>query len=159
MNIISNSPTETQSIARKLAGYLKPGDVIALIGNLGSGKTVFVKGLARGLGCAKDVVVSPTFVILQRYKGKAVSLNHFDLYRLKDIEQLCKIGYEEYFYSDEVAVVEWADRIEEALPENYLRIELKALDQHRRLIKIIAKGKSREFHNILSKVAGKKPCG
>ena len=82
MQIITTSERQTQDIAAKLAKCLKPGDVLALIGNLGSGKTVFVKGMVSGLGISKSKVLSPTFVLMRQYKGK-MTVNHFDLYRLK----------------------------------------------------------------------------
>ena len=132
MNIISRSVKQTQEIAAGLAPQLKSGDVLALAGNLGSGKTAFVKGLAAGLGCAKNKVLSPTFVLMRQYKGKRVTLNHFDLYRLKNIHQLEQIGYEEYFYSDGITAVEWADKIEECLPREYLRVDFKILDENKR---------------------------
>ena len=138
MVLTSDSVSQTQTIAKRLAKSLKSGDVLALIGNLGSGKTVFVKGLAEGLGCRKKDVISPTFVLLRQYKGK-VDINHFDLYRLKNMRQLIDIGYEEYFYSDGVAVIEWADRIESALPEEHIRIEFTIKGDNKRLIKIIYK--------------------
>lgn len=140
MFLISNSVSQTQTIAKRLAKLLKPGDVFALIGNLGSGKTVFVKGLAEGLGCRKKDVISPTFVLLRQYKGQ-MALNHFDLYRLKNMRQLIDIGYEEYFYSDGVAVIEWADRIESALPKEHIRIEFTIRNDNKRLIKITSKSK------------------
>ncbi len=135
MEIISISPKQTQSIAFELAKRLKSGDVVALIGNLGSGKTVFVKGLASGLGCKKNAVLSPTFMLMHQYQGKYV-LNHFDLYRLKNIRPLEEIGYEEYFYGDGVTVIEWADRAKKALPKKYIKVNFKVLDEKRRLIKI-----------------------
>lgn len=139
MKLISNSVKQTQAIAEKLAKYLKPGDSLALVGNLGAGKTVFVKGLALGLGGREGEVVSPTFVLLRQYRAKT-ALNHFDLYRLKDIRELERIGYEEYFDADAVTAIEWADRIEGALPREYLRIELSILGENRRRIRFIAKG-------------------
>ncbi len=140
MNIISTSVRQTREIARKLARSFKPKDVVALIGTLGSGKTVFVKGLAMGLGCNSRDVSSPTFVLMRQYQGKFV-LNHFDLYRLaslksKALRQLEQIGYEEYFYGDGITVIEWADRIPGALPKEYLRIEFKILGENKRLLKI-----------------------
>ncbi len=151
MKIISTSVRQTQGIACQLAKYLKPGDVSALIGNLGCGKTVFAKGLALGLGCKGRDVLSPTFVLLRQYHGKQV-VNHFDLYRLKDIRQLEHIGYEEYFYSDGVTVVEWADRVKEALPKEHLRIEFKIISGNRRLIRLTAKGM--RYADTLRKLAG-----
>lgn len=146
MEIISNSPRDTEEIACKLAKGLCAGDVIALIGELGSGKTVFVKGLAKGLRCRKEEVLSPTFVLMRQYKGRLM-LNHFDLYRLTDIRQLERIGYEEYLWADAVSVIEWADRIKKALPERYLKIEFVALGQNKRLLKFIPKG-SRYENNL-----------
>ena len=131
MNILSYSPKQTREIAAGLAPQLKSGDVLALAGNLGSGKTAFVKGLAAGLGCPKNKVLSPTFVLMRQYKGR-LTLNHFDLYRLKNIHQLEQIGYEEYFYSDGITAIEWADKIEECLPEEYLRVDFKILDENKR---------------------------
>ena len=134
MNILSYSPKQTREIAAGLAPQLKSGDVLALAGNLGSGKTAFVKGLAAGLGCPKNKVLSPTFVLMRQYKGR-LTLNHFDLYRLKNIHQLEQIGYEEYFYSDGITAIEWADKIEECLPEEYLRVDFKILDENKRRLK------------------------
>ena len=141
MEIVSASIKQTQEIASKLAKYLEPGDVIALVGNLGSGKTVFLKGLAVGLGCSKKEVLSPTFVLMRRYQGK-LTLNHFDLYRLKALRQLEQIGYEEYFYSGAITVIEWADRIPDALPQGYLRLEFKILTKNKRLLKFTPIGTS-----------------
>lgn len=139
LRIISASVKQTQEIAAKLAKCLKPGDVLALIGNLGSGKTAFVKGLVSGFGVSKSKVLSPTFVLMRQYKGK-MTVNHFDLYRLKNIQQLQEIGYEEYFYSDGITVIEWADRIKEALPEEYLEIGFDFLDKNSRRLKFRAYG-------------------
>ena len=151
MDIISRSVKQTQAIAAKLAQDLRPGDCLALVGNLGSGKTVFVKGLAKGLGCREKDVLSPTFVLMRQYQG-SFKLNHFDLYRLKNISQLEQIGYEEYFYGEGITVIEWADRIVEALPQEFIRIEFRALDRDRRLIKLAAKG--RRYANNLRKFKG-----
>lgn len=152
MKLISTSAKQTQDVGAKLAKLLKPGDVLALAGNLGSGKTVFVKGLASGMGCKEKEVLSPTFVLLRQYRGK-VTINHFDLYRLKDICQLEQIGYEEYFYGAGVTVVEWADRVKKALPKESLRVEFKILGQERRLIQFIPKG--RRYADYLRRFKGK----
>ena len=143
MKFVSNSLKQTQTIASSLAKCLKPGDVVALIGNLGSGKTAFVKGLVRGLWISKSKVLSPTFVLMRQYPGR-ITVNHFDLYRLKDIQQLRGIGYEEYFYSDGITVIEWADRIKEALPEEYLEIGFDFLDKNSRRLNFRAYGKRYE---------------
>lgn len=153
MRIISASVRETERIAFNLARHLHSGDVVALIGNLGSGKTIFVKGLALGLGCRKKDVLSPTFVLMRQYKGKYL-LHHFDLYRLKNVHQLEQIGYEEYFYGDGITAIEWADRIEMALPEEYLRIEFRIKDANKRRIEFIPQGK--RYADYLRQFQGKK---
>lgn len=153
LSIISLSVKQTEAIAAALAFYFRPGDVVALIGNLGSGKTVFVKGLALGLGCRKKDVLSPTFVLMRQYKGKYL-LHHFDLYRLKNVHQLEEIGYEEYFYGDGITVIEWADRIEPALPKEYLRIEFRIKDANKRRIEFIPQGK--RYADYLRQFQGKK---
>jgi tRNA threonylcarbamoyladenosine biosynthesis protein TsaE len=153
MEIISTSVKQTQGIARRLAKSLKLGDVVALAGNLGSGKTVFVGGLAAGLGYFGAEVVSPTFVLMRRYQGK-LPLNHFDLYRLKALRQLEQIGYEEYFYSDAVTVIEWADRIPDALPREYLCLEFKILTKNKRLLKFTPIGE--RYENYLRELQEKK---
>lgn len=153
MRITSASVKQTKEIARGLAKYLTAGDVVALIGTVGSGKTIFVKGLASGLSCRRQKVTSPTFILMRQYRGRH-EVYHFDLYRLKDIHQLEQIGYEEYFYGDGITVIEWADRIKKALPRQYLRIEFKIKDDRTRLLKFIPKG--RHYADNLRKFQGKK---
>ncbi|MDD3905878.1 MAG: tRNA (adenosine(37)-N6)-threonylcarbamoyltransferase complex ATPase subunit type 1 TsaE [Candidatus Omnitrophica bacterium] len=136
MRYISNSPEDTIEIGRKLALKLKKGDVVALIGDLGSGKTVFTKGIAAGLGVKNPRYVnSPTFVIIKEYKGK-LPLYHFDLYRLDHSSVLDEEGYEEYFYSDGVTVIEWADKIRPILPKKYVEVKLTALSEDKRKIEM-----------------------
>jgi len=136
MKIISNGIEETVRIGSELAKKLKRGDVVALIGELGSGKTVLTKGIAKGLG-VKDVryVNSPTFVIIKEYKGK-MPLYHFDLYRLNKSNSLDSLSYDEYFYGDGVAVVEWADKIRKALPQRYLEVRLSVIGENQRKIEV-----------------------
>lgn len=115
---------------------------MALVGNLGSGKTVFTKGIARALGVKDyDYVNSPSFVIMKEYmprrgKGKKIPLYHFDLYRLNSTADLETVGYEEYFYSKGVSVVEWADRVPDVIPEKHELVSFKYLSKTRREIKI-----------------------
>jgi len=123
--IITQSAEETEKIASQLARTLKKGDVLALTGPLGSGKTTFVKGVAKGLGI-RDFIKSPTFNLMHIHRGR-LPLYHFDFYRLEksDLEDL---GFVEYVYdSDGVAVLEWAERVEGELPSTTYRIALKAL--------------------------------
>lgn len=136
MKTISDSIGQTMRIGSRIAKSLKAGDVVALIGELGSGKTVLTKGIAKGLG-VKDVryVNSPTFVIIKEYTGR-VPLYHFDLYRLDKTTCLDAVSYDEYFYDDGVTVVEWADKIRKILPKKHLEIKLSALGENRRVIEI-----------------------
>ncbi|MDD5428909.1 MAG: tRNA (adenosine(37)-N6)-threonylcarbamoyltransferase complex ATPase subunit type 1 TsaE [Candidatus Omnitrophica bacterium] len=136
MKFISNSVEETIAIGVGLAKSLKKGACIALIGDLGSGKTVLTKGIAEGLG-VKDprYVNSPTFVIIKEYKGR-LPLYHFDLYRLNKATLLDAESYEEYFYGDGVTVIEWADKIRPLLPKKRIEVRLKAAGENKRKIEI-----------------------
>lgn len=140
MQINSLSVNNTISIAKHISKSLKKGDIICLFGNLGSGKTVFVKGLALGLGIKKDYVTSPTFVLLAQYSGNKLSLNHFDLYRLDEVKDILNLGYEEYLYSDSVNVIEWADRLDCLMPKEYLKVNLSIKGENKRLIEFTAHG-------------------
>ncbi|MBI5143931.1 MAG: tRNA (adenosine(37)-N6)-threonylcarbamoyltransferase complex ATPase subunit type 1 TsaE [Candidatus Omnitrophica bacterium] len=134
--MISNSVEETIRIGAVLGRTLKKGDCIALIGTLGSGKTILTKGIAKGLS-VKDVryVNSPSFVIIKEYKGK-IPLYHFDLYRIDKSTVLDSESYEEYFYGDGVVVVEWADKIRQLLPREYIEVKLSVTGENRRRIEI-----------------------
>jgi len=135
--IITNSPDCTRKEAQKMAKKLKPGDIVGLIGDLGSGKTVFTKGLAEGLHI-KEIITSPTFAILNIYNGD-IDLYHFDIYRLHSREDLENIGYEEYFYGKGITVIEWADKCLDILPEICYLVYLKFLNENQREIKICRK--------------------
>jgi tRNA threonylcarbamoyladenosine biosynthesis protein TsaE len=147
--LISKSDQETKNIAFKLAKYLKAQDFIALCGDLGSGKTTFVKGIARGLNIKETEIVSPSFMLIRQYKGK-LPLYHFDLYRLDYLEQVEFLGYEEYFYGDGVCCMEWANKVEELLPVEYLEINIKFLSDFKR--KITFKSTSDRYNNIINKI-------
>ncbi len=120
-NYQSNSAEKTFEFGRKLASLMQPGDVIALSGELGAGKTVFTKGLACGLG-VNEKITSPTFTIIKEYDGK-LPLYHFDVYRIesKDLDDL---GYESYFYSKGISVVEWSEKITDKLPKDHLLVHI-----------------------------------
>lgn len=126
-----NSPEETERFAAKLAEYLQPGDLLTLEGGLGAGKTTFTKGLAKGLGI-KRMVNSPTFTILKQYSGD-LNLNHLDVYRLENSDE--DIGFDELFADDAVSVVEWAQFIEDYLPEERLEITMERLSEESRAIR------------------------
>lgn len=102
----------------------RPGDVYTLVGDLGVGKTVFTQGLAAGLEVAEPVN-SPTFTIVQVYEEGRLPFYHFDVYRIGDVEEMEEIGYEDYFYGKGVCLIEWADLIEELLPEHYTEIKIE----------------------------------
>lgn len=121
--IESNSEQETYELGVKIGTEAKPGDVYTLIGDLGVGKTVFTQGVAKGLNI-DDNICSPTFTIVQVYDEGRMPFYHFDVYRIGDISEMDEIGYEEYVYGDGVSLIEWANLIEEILPDSYTRIEI-----------------------------------
>ncbi len=122
---LSRSPRATERYAAKLARSLEPGTVLALVGELGAGKTCFVRGLARGLGVPSDVpVTSPTFAVMNTYHEGRLPLFHFDLYRLEELDELEAIGYRDFLGANGICVLEWADRIPEALPAETVWIHL-----------------------------------
>ena len=131
----SFKPEDTFTIGKKLAETVRPGEIYTLNGDLGVGKTVFTKGLAAGLGI-KEPVTSPTFTILQEYESGRLPLYHFDVYRIGDPEEMDEIGYEDYFYGRGICLIEWAELIEELIPEEafavYIEKDLdKGLDYRR----------------------------
>lgn len=122
------------AIARQVGAEAAPGTVFALVGDLGTGKTVFARGLAAGLGIA-EAITSPTYTLLDVHEGP-VPLYHFDLYRIEKSEELDRLFFEEYWEGDGVSVIEWADRAMDRLPEGHIRITLEYLDETRRSITI-----------------------
>jgi tRNA threonylcarbamoyladenosine biosynthesis protein TsaE len=123
MDIRVTDRGETIKLGEIIGKSLEPGSIIALRGDLGAGKTVLVKGIARGLGI-EDEPVSPTFVIMNAYEG-SIPLYHFDLYRISDADELVGIGYDEFLFGGGVSAIEWADRIEEIFPEYTIYIDIK----------------------------------
>ena len=125
----SNSPKETENLARVIAKELRSGDVICLRGDLGAGKTAFVQGLVKALG-VEDPISSPTFTIINCYNGN-MPIYHFDVYRIDDCDEMYEIGYEEYVYGDGISVIEWPDKIKEILPEKRYDITIsKDYEKH-----------------------------
>lgn len=122
--IETDSPEETFEFGKKIGEQASAGDVYTLNGELGVGKTVFTQGLAAGLGI-EEAVNSPTFTIVQIYDTGRLPLYHFDVYRIGDIEEMDEIGYEDYFYGEGVTIIEWANLIEEILPEHYRAITIE----------------------------------
>ncbi len=121
MVIETRSPEETFALGEKIGRESKAGQVYTLVGDLGVGKTVFTQGLAKGLGI-EEPISSPTFTIIQEYEGSGLSFYHFDVYRIGDIEEMDEIGFEDYVYGNGVCMIEWANLIEEILPENRTEI-------------------------------------
>lgn len=119
--IESTGERETRELGEKLGRIATPGQVYTLIGDLGVGKTVFTQGFAKGLGITEPVN-SPTFTIVQMYEEGRLPFYHFDVYRIEDVEEMEEIGYEDCFYGEGVCLIEWADLIEEILPEHYTEI-------------------------------------
>jgi tRNA threonylcarbamoyladenosine biosynthesis protein TsaE len=118
------SAEETYIFGEKIGKQAQPGQVYTLVGDLGVGKTVFTQGVAAGLGI-EEPVNSPTFTILQIYEEGRLPFYHFDVYRIGDVEEMDEIGYEDCFYGDGVCLIEWANLIEEILPERYTRITIE----------------------------------
>ena len=129
MVIETRSPEETFALGEKLGREAKTGQIYTLNGDLGTGKTVFTQGFAAGLGITEPVN-SPTFTILQVYEEGRMPFYHFDVYRIGDVEEMDEIGYEDCFYGEGVCLIEWAELIEEILPENVIVVTIeKDLEQ------------------------------
>lgn len=119
-----NNQQEAEAFGVKLGREAVPGTIIALTGDLGTGKTTLTKAIARGLDIM-DIITSPTFNIVKQYDSGRLPLYHFDVYRIGDPDEMYELGYEEYFYGEGVCVIEWADLIEELLPEDAVRISIE----------------------------------
>lgn len=126
MEFLVNSVEQTEKLGIQLGKMAKAGDIICLIGDLGTGKTHLTKGIAKGLGI-NDYITSPTFNIVNEYSGSGLKLYHFDVYRVNDPEEIAAIGFDEYIFGDGLTVIEWANYIEELIPENNITITLEKL--------------------------------
>ena len=134
--VITHSDAETIALGKKLGALLEDGDVVALVGELGSGKTWFTKGVALGLGVSsKNIVTSPSFSLVNGYEGK-IPFYHMDVYRLGSLSEFLSAGLEEFLHQKGVVAMEWADRFPEVLPEKRVMVELVILDDHRREISL-----------------------
>ena len=134
--IRTESPEETQTLGEELGSTLKAGDVVALIGDLGSGKTCLTQGIARGVGIAQgEVVSSPSYIIINEYDGK-IPIYHIDLYRLETDAEIAELGLGEYINSDGICIIEWAERMAEGLPDTCIKIHIAWEDENTRSIKI-----------------------
>lgn len=139
VRIVLKGLKETKEFGEKLGKLLEGGDLLSLTGDLGAGKTTLTKSIGIGLGIS-DYITSPTFTLINEYKGR-VRLYHFDVYRLEDEEDLLDLGYEDYFYSNGVTIVEWGDKIEDILPENRININIdKGEELDERIITLWGQG-------------------
>lgn len=121
--------------AQKVLEFAQNERFFIFEGDMGAGKTTFIKALTKALGVT-DVVSSPTFSIVNEYEGKDGIIYHFDFYRLKNLQEAYDIGYEEYFYSEHICLIEWPEKVEELLPEHYIKIEITAPGETERLLSI-----------------------
>jgi tRNA threonylcarbamoyladenosine biosynthesis protein TsaE len=139
VTFISNSPAETEAIGRQLAKDVKAGSVLALKGELGSGKTLFTKGLVAGLG-SSAAVTSPTFTMVHEYQGGRLPIYHFDFFRFENRESAARLGVEDYFFSDGISVIEWADRFPDLVPEQARWISFEMKSERQRIITLLIDG-------------------
>lgn len=133
MRFITHSLEETIKTAEKIGSVLKAGDMIAYKGGLGAGKTTFTRGIANGLGLG-DCVSSPTFALVNEYRGKNITLYHFDMYRIQTEDGLETTGFFDYPFEDNIAVIEWSENIAEFLPENIIYITINTIGENDREI-------------------------
>ncbi len=152
IKFLSKSEKETLSFGISLGKKLKPGDIICLFGQLGSGKTVLTKGIARGLQTEDKNIQSPTFTLMNVHPAKKIPLYHFDLYRIEKTKEIESIGYEDFFYGQGISVVEWADKLGNLLPKKYLSIKIQHKSEDERLFTISPKGvRYKELLEVLNK--------
>ena len=141
---------DTRTFGRRLGALLFPKAVVALVGQLGAGKTHLTRAIAEGLGVSDGrIVTSPTFVLIQEYEGR-LPIYHFDAYRLAGPEPFADLGAEEYFAGDGVSLVEWADRVESCLPAEHLRIELTTTGETSRAVRLMPHG--RRYEELLERL-------
>ena len=158
MKFRTDSADDTAELGRKLGSMLQRGDNVCLIGDLGSGKTAFTGGLAKGLGIS-GYITSPTFTIVNEYEGR-LPLYHFDVYRISDVDEMLDTGYYEYIDGDGVTVIEWADLIKEILPSERIEVHIEKNDQVRsdsRTITIRFIGERTAEYEM--RLAGESTCG
>lgn len=140
-----HSIEETKKLAKKLVTFLKGGEVICLIGDLGVGKTYFTKFLAQALGVEDQEIISPTFIYWRKYEGKSLRIHHFDFYRIEDEREVKDIGFEDALEDEKgVVVIEWADNIPSFLPKERLELRMKLIAEEQREITILAIGRKYE---------------
>ncbi len=144
--IRTTSAAQTRRLGAKLATILQPGDVLALVGEIGAGKTHFVQGIARGLGVPPGSVASPSFVLVKVYRGR-MPVFHADLFRLERAPEAYSVGLEECYDQQGVTVIEWANRIPDVLPEEFLEVRFTVVNRTSRGIEFLPQGKRYEERN------------
>jgi tRNA threonylcarbamoyladenosine biosynthesis protein TsaE len=150
MLLQTKSTSGTIRIGKSIGSLLLPGDVVALVGELGTGKTQFIKGLAVGVGIGKPTYISsPSFTLINEYKGK-IPFYHIDLFRLRAEKEAEDLGLEEYFQSEGITAIEWADRIPSLLPREMLWIQISYTGEKSRSLEIIGKGK--RYLNLVDQI-------
>lgn len=132
MKIEVNSLADLSSVAKQLIEFASTAKIFVFEGDMGAGKTTFIKKLCGALGVT-DVVSSPTYSIVNEYESPNGQVFHFDFYRIKDIQEAYDLGYEEYFYGGGICLIEWPERVEELLPEDYIKVEISVVDENERL--------------------------
>ncbi|AII59085.1 MAG: tRNA (adenosine(37)-N6)-threonylcarbamoyltransferase complex ATPase subunit type 1 TsaE [Dehalococcoides mccartyi] len=149
LELVSHSTRQTQDLGKIIGGLASAGDIIFLVGNLGAGKTNLTQGIAKGLDVTENAL-SPSFVLVREMYGR-LPLYHIDLYRLDLSEEIEELGLDDYFYGSGVTVVEWADKADELLPTENLRIEIAYLDENKRKLTLSAWGI--RYEELLNEIA------
>jgi tRNA threonylcarbamoyladenosine biosynthesis protein TsaE len=139
VDLVSHGPEQTRRLGSRLGELMEGGEVICLTGELGSGKTCLVQGIGAGLGVV-DRIVSPTFTLINEYRGGRLALYHVDLYRIVDAKAALAFGLDDYLYGEGVCAIEWAARVEEAWPDEYLLVSLRHIDETKRGLTVRAFG-------------------
>ena len=146
MEYTVNNVEQTTEIGIQIGKLANPGDIICLTGDLGAGKTHLSKGIAKGLNIT-DHITSPTFTIVNEYEGR-LKLYHFDVYRVNDADEISAIGFDEYIFSDGVSIIEWANYIDELIPEEHISINITKLPEDVNLRKIVIEGFGDRYNYI-----------
>ncbi len=136
MEILTKSAEETIELGKSIGTKLKPGAIVAFYGELGSGKTTMIKGICLGLGVEEQAIVkSPSFIMVNEYQGKW-PIYHIDLYRTKNLQEILSIGFDEYLNAKGICLIEWAEKIENELPMNIIKVEIEVLGANERKVKV-----------------------
>ena len=149
MEALSRSVEETEALGEALAREMRPGDVVALIGEIGAGKTTFARGLARGLGVPAGSVVSPSFVLVRQYSSGRMPLYHADLFRLDNLPQAANVGLEECYEAGGVTLIEWGNKVPGVLPDQFLEIRFESPDPETRRLTAVPHGPRYEGRKFL----------